>query len=801
MSSPPSVGVLSNRYLEGWGGGAVTAPLLPVTQIETALSTEYPTDAHITGYGVPDESAWPRLNVEATRHLPHEPQMRVVFADLDRTGHSKWPSSEDAKAAVDTLGALFPDAAVYATGGGARLVWWLANPVPVGRYKAFYAGVIRRVSAALAGSGLPLEVDPSADQWTRLFRLPWVLRDGVPTRATSHLRIPSPWRPFGRPDVEENLLVEAPLSEVPPEGMTSARRAEVFEAIHPLISEHVDARFPGLLEDLAAGRVFFAQGTRNATVFNAVCLVAEALTDALGEAPSAEALYELFEGSVSATTGKTSPERALRELWDVCQRRVRVEERRALEAEAVAAKLEEYRLGLDLPPVAYANNTYYVLDSRDPTCVTYRPPVTNAKAVPAMIEKYCEGKHVNIRGKKGNYIGLSEILGTYGEQIADVVHEMGRKGAYLDRATSILRIGTSPPADVSAVYHPDVACWLERFAGDAEGDHDALLDWLATVRRLDRPTCALYLQGAKGAGKGMFAAGVASLWGAGAVSFAEATSRFNAALLESPIVFLDEKHGGSGTSAAFRSLVSETERRVEAKGQPTQTVNGCFRVIVAANNAFALPLSDAVSADDIDAIVDRVRWINVGRDTSAYLEAIGGREGTHDWVRQADGRPGRIAEHILWLESNREVTSSKGSRFIVSGVRREWHDSLIVTEIRADVAGAVARALSRGESAPAVVTETSTAGVVTALVSAEALRDAWAELTNDNYVPTSRDIAEALHAMCVERGVRRRDKGGVQRRYFRLPGSAIISGAELLQVGDLDRLHQTFGVHVGGKSE
>src|SRR5690606_17437065 len=119
-----------------------------------------------------------------------------------------------------------------------------------------------------------------------------------------------------------------------------------------------------------------------------------------------------------------------------------------------------------------------------------------------------------------------------------------------------LRIACAPREQIQPRHDPDVARWLELIGGE---QHDKLLDWLATVRDLTCPTAGLHRYGPEGAGKGMFAAAVARLWGANVTAYGDVTGNFNAALRTCPVVFLDE--GGAPPrdgSAAFRTLVGET---------------------------------------------------------------------------------------------------------------------------------------------------------------------------------------------------------------------------------------------------
>ena len=64
--------------------------------------------------------------------------------------------------------------------------------------------------------------------------------------------------------------------------------------------------------------------------------------------------------------------------------------------------------------------------------------------------------------------------------------------------------------------------------------------------------------------------------------------------------------------------------------------------------------------DDIEAVASKFLRIDVTDKPVNFLKALGGKQGTQDWV---DGD--RIAAHALWLKQNRVVVP--GGRFLVGG--------------------------------------------------------------------------------------------------------------------------------------
>lgn len=810
---PPTTSLhVGDRFVPSWPDPENPDTYVPLTAttLYEALHTEWPDDAHAVGYVVEGDDTQPRLNVkyQAVQRLRAEGQdvlMRVLFVDFDNVPHEPWPSAEAAKDAVDVLGALFPEAAVYATRSGLRAVWHLRTPVPTENWRSFasnfLAATVRpRVREVFGGE---LDVDDVSREWSRMFRLPYVVRDGVPTKPSTYLRVPSPWPALdlrrspldlaeaGR-EVERAALAAptpaGPTPDEPPEVAT----AIFLDALGEDFKRAVDVRFPGLFDALHAGRAFFAPGERNNATFRAVAVLYEAITASAGAVPEPETVFGLFRDSISATSGQTPVPEALDETWDMVVRRHDIERRRYEEERERLAVAEQRLAATRLPPLAYLNSTYYVLDA-DAEPLRYCPPVSNAAAVPPLLEQRCACLGVNPRGTKGTYMPMSEIIGRFGKQVADVVLRLGHSEVSFDPRTQILRVGVAPPADVEPVYHDDVATWLRLLTDDGE-DREAILDWLATARRLDRTSCALYLEGPGGAGKGMFASGVASLWASPATTFQEAVGTYAFGITKNPVVFLDEggiKGSNEAVSATFRSLVGETRRRVEEKYMAKVSVEGALRVIIAANGPDALPMPDAKTRDDVDAITSRIRHIRVSQAAADFLVAIGGADATTkaSWVSRPDGSPGRIAQHILWLEQNHTPRQYPGARFLVPGRKTEWHRRFMLSDDRAELLAVVGAALSKGDfSVVAAYDDESD----TVWVHQAALARVWPKLSNGTFAPPPSTLAKALSAVCRSRGVKRY-LGGKQQRCYGIDPDALIEGADNAGSPYTDRLRDIFG--------
>lgn len=251
---------------------------------------------------------------------------------------------------------------------------------------------------------------------------------------------------------------------------------------------------------------------------------------------------------------------------------------------------------------------------------------------------------IALRGPKGGDIADCDFERMYQQRIDTL------KATYLARTNSWdpikreLTLAALKWADLPATYHPDVDRWLRALGG---ADYDRLAQWLASCLALDRPAPALYIHGDANVGKTLLVVGLAKLWSCQPAPFKEALDSFNEAAATCPLVFADEGFPDGMSFADFRAMVTEPSRRVNEKFKPKYPVEGCVRIVLAANNANALRYqrTGALTAADLAAIADRLLVINAHRSAQQALVGV-------DKTSMADRR---IAEHVLWLANMVEL--------------------------------------------------------------------------------------------------------------------------------------------------
>ncbi len=250
-----------------------------------------------------------------------------------------------------------------------------------------------------------------------------------------------------------------------------------------------------------------------------------------------------------------------------------------------------------------------------------------------------------------------EMLSEYGTEARAICADLTAPESYYNHTTQTFHEATAPRSNLKPVYHQNVHAWLWYLGGE---DRDKLIDWMASVTRLDKQCCALYLCGVEGVGKTLLATGLAKIWRRGMFTpIRLALSQFNSAVAACPLIFADEympkDKAGSG---ALRALLGNTNFVIERKGMEPVVTLGTVRLIFAANNPWMIQLQENNARSDLEALARRVRYITPMPEAAQYLLALP-QEEREAWATH------KIAEMALWLAQNHGVNSN--SRFLVEG--------------------------------------------------------------------------------------------------------------------------------------
>lgn len=747
----PPLLVFETKYVEGWDGLEADLERLPVhpviDEVNVFTDVQFDTDAHCTAYAVPGDELMPRLNkgcVETIEALGGQVLKHWAIVDLDNPGHATWtPELRQATfAALERL-PEFNHAGWYLTRHGLRLVWPLETPLDVRQAEHWQEMLLDHIDAATG-----LECDRGCLDWTRVFRLPDVVRDGERQQLDlnfDHMR-PLEWTPPRAPQVGSLRAATARGEHGQrPEEVAKPRKRD-YAALSELEHYH----------RLIDGAELAQAGERNTITLRVLGQIVRAL-----DARDPYLVYKLMHRSVKTQVAQGS-KWGLDWLWDRC---CYVVENHRAEAESLEgikralggqAELSEDDLRAELTAQAaeamgvpedqvhhhlilVSTGTHHVFNEHT---MSYGPPV-KANLLFQQLTRYCGVLAGRVAGPLGGAPPVDELLRKYSQVVEDIELVFGVRANRYDAERNVVVEGCgSIREDLEPRFHEDVDTWLRLLGGD-KADH--LLDWLATLLRFDRPTCALYLRGRNSLGKGMLAEGLAQLWQRPLTEYGELTRDFTEEITKCPLIWADEKLPVSrlNASAVFRKIIGSSVIPIKRKYKGNATLVGCPRVLITANNDDALSVRERLTEDDLKAIALRIGYIHCPDDAADYLRQLGGREHTESWVAG-----GSIAEHVLWLNEERAV--KPGDRYLVEGWESELTTNLAtMSGFAGNVAVAIATLIGEERMKDLPQCQVGDGEI---LVNARELMRNWRQLMGpDQQTPHEYELTDALRTIALGR--------------------------------------------------
>jgi len=358
------------------------------------------------------------------------------------------------------------------------------------------------------------------------------------------------------------------------------------------------------------------------------------------------------------------------------------------------------------------------------------------------------------------------VIAEVGSLAQKTVCDLSAQFTRYDPETSTLYEAVSPiRRDLVPTYHDTVDDWLRAIGGK---HYEKLCDWLAVAPDLDQMLCAIYFDGPKGAGKSMFAHGVAALWSETATpgDIELFLGAFNDTVAMCPLVFADEdmpKHQTRDVTAKLREELATTSRILKRKFLKPSEMRGAIRLCLAANNELLIAVKKAMTPNDLDAFAERFLYIRIPDSAQDYFSETG-REDIRNMLTRG------IAEHALHLQATRKIQNS-GSRFAVGGDVQEIHQLFLTS---GHWNGLVCEWLVKYLMNPlAYNNESNNAGLVRCLsdegmllANPQGLSDNWTAYIKSGVPPSTPEIATALRSLSVP--VRAQDgseKQQVQRRW------------------------------------
>jgi hypothetical protein len=264
--------------------------------------------------------------------------------------------------------------------------------------------------------------------------------------------------------------------------------------------------------------------------------------------------------------------------------------------------------------------------------------------------------------------------------LKSVEADMTAARTHFDARRSVVIEAPCPLRQLPSVYDAEIEEWLRLLAGSK---YERLCDWLATVTWLRECAPAVFFKGASGAGKNLFASGVARLWSEAGFTPADvAMGQFNAAVTECPLVYADEhipeNWKGEPRTEDLRALITTNGFKINQKNRPLINCHGSARVVIGANNFGVISRKADFTPEDAQALADRFILIDVGTlehsPAREFLKTRGGAAWGNSVVKGD-----RLARHALWLRD--EVLAGRralerGGRLVVPGDASELIVSL-----------------------------------------------------------------------------------------------------------------------------
>jgi len=724
-------------------------------EVTQALSTQFATDAHCFTYQLyyGGEQIPPRRVTKPAlswlREAGYDVKTTVVMVDYDRPGHSAWTKQDKdsfERSLLEAADAQF-DLTVkwsffYYTRGGARFGYVLSEPVTV----EMAEGIMRGIARDFAAYGIV--TDPVHD-WTRLYRMPQVMRDGVATWSEDYYELlvqtgvtldPYSITPCETSVTHKYSNVEQ-LSLPQPEPQWTL---QALHEINPDNGREVLTYWAKAVKKALAGRqcyeVIFKEapiadkGSRNSEIQRLVGEAIAVLYSSRIRGTTPELIYALFYTALQQLNAQdpSDPEdftatgwRAVLSYWAKEDAKVKHEEEEDAKRTAYVQQeqtslmgnlLQGMRSWCKAPELLQGDASAYwwiqnkmILGVQGGTYHVMQPdgfytpdnvtgPNLISKIKQLGMDRLIPVTEMNQRGEQV-YMHWSKVVNLYATQVPRVACMMRGPKAFVEHLGNEMQQELILPINfrsqnLISERSREVESWLNHLGGD---NVELLCNWLGQAQAFEEgPIAALSIKGEPGCGKKMLAIGLAESLQYPIYATSAEFGGFGDMLLRTPLIVVNEGihriKSGQDLPDVFRSMVSGDPIRVRPLYRPPLMVSNPVRIIITANNTDVVGelVGDRdLSPEDRRAIAERIVHIEVPRGCAAWLRSMGGLNYTRGWIRSDNGTPGsyKLAKHFRYLYETRSQVPA-GNRYLVEG---NIQDRLVMSMV------------TRGGSAPLVV--------------------------------------------------------------------------------------------------
>jgi len=705
-----------------------------------AFETSWGNDAHFACYVAVDpkgEHSAPYFRLNKTHGLLEE--IRAQGGDIlcwgfaldwDTPGHVEWtlPVWEDY---IGLLAKLHQEghwlatrfAAAYKTKNGLRLVYRYPDWIPADAHE----GYVRAAVAAAHAVGLRCD---ALDDWTRLMRLPKVVREGSgapsdPFLSFHHDRtidlavLPPDAAKVAKVSMGQNAPItiqKVTAGQPTPEQAEDLLRIHTGKKGQPKQTEFLkEAKrrlagrecFPFIFEERT-----FQQGSRDQEITR---LVGEAISMLVPTGPGVlqivpgtcpESVYALFLDAVMKLDPDKDTQDWTKMLWSIVCRlwahdkavydqEQTVKAERAVVVEQIAKTVKQSALegarkwhpslpiaddeawkALSTMLVAARKGAYYLMRADGRYCSEHVP----RELVRTMVEHSPFAPFFELFKDNGEATRVDQVLAGRTIRVRAIQKVPQIDGGYLkfqkEGPPTLYLRSFARRTDLTPTYSPLVDEWLKLLS---HIHYKKLCKWIGRALAFDEGAiCALSIVGCNALGKGMFARGFAECLEVPLLALGvDLVDQFNGNMARTPFLHVDENlpkgKGAYHVADIFRTMQSGTafSSRV-MHTMPEETVNP-IRAIFTANNTNAIQAltkgRGKLTDYDLEALATRIFHFHASPLAKKYLADRGGRTFTDGWIAGDDGVSNYVlAKHYLWLYEQHKNDPREGDgRFLVEG--------------------------------------------------------------------------------------------------------------------------------------
>ncbi len=704
----------------------VSRVLAEPVDLEVALEREWSTDAHFVMYYGEDEDnerLYARINKRDAfvqqleqgggRVVVHSLVFDHDLPKLEDGSKQEW-SADSLESFLGDLQEAIGDSnlepsAWYTTLHGSRFVYVLTEPVGRLDAEAMMLGIMDEFSKR------GIELDEACSDWTRLFRLPNVEREGHGKYESQVITGGPKLDPAGVPrgEVQPDELqgeVDQYVGAMPDPDECLALLQETKENGRVYKSELVKRA-----KIMLAGRDSFAVVFEHAPIVrgdsnwnNQVLRVVSSVVGMMSEeeCTSPEGCYALLHAAVqdlqdrerdganttdwfdltwdlvtrmwSKEEAKLEARRAehiLKQAQAKTQRGELLDNLRVTQPKLVPEDKEEAQQWFARRMVASDGSRHYVMRSDGNYNLN---PCPDKLLIPMIRRLHMEEliPVTEIRGKSVANRSVSDIIADHAMPIIDIAPSVRTEVAYIDGEPGYDRLYL-PVHRLNPKLKPKwddrVDAWLTAMGGEKA---ELLKEWIAHSLDVKRAICALNLYGVPGTGKGMLATGLAECFESERANDHKALGLYNGGLLDSPIVNCDEGVPNINSSEAlsldqaFRSLVTGGNVTIRKMRTDPFSADIYPRIMFTSNDRDIIraivgnrDLTDA----DTEAIELRLLSLEVDNAAQRLLTSKGNYAYTTGWVSGERESDYILANHIYYMYLNRQPSQTSSGRLLVEG--------------------------------------------------------------------------------------------------------------------------------------